>query len=79
MTDGPAHHGEGVHAVGHGGQHVRVPHPVDVQRGTELCVRLHRVGDGRDEWQPVFLISEIISQVKIMFILGDLNSKLISF
>ena len=61
MANHPAHHGDGVHVVGDGRQHVRVPHPVDVQRGTELRVRLHRVGDGRDEGQPVFLISEIIS------------------
>ena len=66
MSDHPADHGHGVHAVGHGGQHVRVPHPVDVQRRTELCVRLRRGGDRRDERQPVFLISEIEHRLKII-------------
>ena len=45
VADESAGHRRGVQAVADGRQHVRVPHPVDVQRGTELGVTLRGRGD----------------------------------
>ena len=60
VADHPARHRHGVQAVADGGQHVRVPHPVDVQRGAELRVLLRGRGDRGEEGEPVLLISEEI-------------------
>ena len=45
VADESAGHRRGVQAVADGGQHVRVPHPVNVQGGTELGVILRGRGD----------------------------------
>ena len=60
VSDHPPCDRHRVQGVADGGQHVCVPHPVHVQRGTELCVRLRGGGDRGEKGQPVLLISEIM-------------------
>ena len=54
----PAQDGLTVQAVGDGGQHVSVPHPVDVQRGAPGQVALRALGDLAQQWQPELFIPE---------------------
>ena len=58
MARQSAQDGLTVQAVGDGGQHVSVPHPLDVQRGAPRQVSLRAGGDLGQQRQPELLVPE---------------------
>ena len=75
MAYHPPRHRHHVQVVADGGQHVGVPHPVNVQRGAELRVILRGGGYRGEEGEPVLLISETGQSINDRNFVGKLSAE----